>query len=84
MTVTNSIYSRSVGRFAVSICDYGVTDPSFHYGADLEIFPPKRGINDRTERHILSLEDVRELHYLTGRALAVAEDAARKALGRRS
>lgn len=84
MAVTNSIFRRSVGRFTIDICDYATTDPSFLYGGELEIHHPGHSPSDLAECHKVSLEDIRELHYLTGRVVAQAEEQARKALGKRS
>lgn len=65
-------YDNKIGRLRVEVNANGARDHSYAHGAAIDC---PDGWNDscQVQRHTLSVEELRDLHYLLGRAIAVAE-----------
>lgn len=68
-----SQYEKHTGRLTVSVNRNGMLDHSYHHGAMVACLT---GWNDQCETvaHTLSVEELRDLHYMLGRAIAAVDE----------
>lgn len=78
MSFSDRFYNRTVGRFSVSMNGYAFATPDYQCGGSLEIRKTNHLPRDAVFQSDVSLEDLRELHYLTGRAIARVEEEEHK------
>jgi len=69
-----SVYDQKIGRLRVFVNLQGGVDHSYAHGAEVSC---PDGWNDMCaiKTHFVSVEELRNLHYLLGRAIAHAEEA---------
>jgi len=72
-----SDYVKTIGRLGVALTDNGAVMHGYGYGCSITCVD---GWNDScpTVRFTLAVEELRDLRYLLDRAIAVADESARK------
>lgn len=74
------IFEKRIGRLTVTVSDSGAGDHHYSHGATVEC-RTARSPHSETTVHTMSIEELRDLHYAIGRALAFAEARALAEVG---
>lgn len=67
-------WAKKIGRLRVIVAEEGMLNQEYCHGARVECID---GWNDDclTVAHVVSVDELRDLHYAVGRAIAAADEA---------